>query len=162
MTIGTDSIHTITVAVQSKANAVAPHNSQALDLCANMNGIHVHVKRTTAPKQLYMYAGSAFGPDYAHHKDSAFGIYACGFDFNCQRDILFQQVQPGNPFLIINISLCPSVLTAALNFCKRQRTGSLCLVRCSALRLEILLSEHTASCASLGSFQLTRQMHYRT
>lgn len=40
-------------------------------------------------------AGSAFGPDYAHQKGSAFGIYACGFDHNCQRDKVFQQVQPG-------------------------------------------------------------------
>lgn len=40
-------------------------------------------------------AGSAFGPDYAHQKHSAFGIYACGFDYNCQREMQFQQVQPG-------------------------------------------------------------------
>lgn len=41
-------------------------------------------------------AGSAFGPDYAHQQDSAFGIYACGFDHNCQQEMHFQQVQPGS------------------------------------------------------------------
>jgi len=51
---------------------------------------------SSCPGPVTATTGSAFGPDYAHHKGSAFGIYACGFDFNCQRDIIFQQLQPGD------------------------------------------------------------------
>lgn len=73
-------------------------------------------------------AGSAFGPDYAHHKGSAFGIYACGFDFSCQRDIIFQQLQPGIPFLLEAPLCCPHgyAFAAALPYSNRQ--GECCCV----------------------------------
>ena len=41
----------------------------------------------------WKYAGSAFGPDYAHHQGTAFGFYASGFGSDSDEEL---QAEPGS------------------------------------------------------------------